>query len=111
MMTKGRDCVVDFLDGFLNTFSHGRPRSFGIRGSLAVAAPDPHRGGETVGNRLHLVLSLGPTRRIVESLCFVQISPNLLEPAFIFCFRLCVQHCDADTKPARNTSMPGDCCG
>src|SRR5947208_16409064 len=41
VVTQRWDCLADFLDGFLNTFGHGRTRSFGVRGSLAVPAPSP----------------------------------------------------------------------
>src|SRR6266478_770041 len=52
VVTQRWDCLADFSDGFLNTFGHGRTRSFGARGSLAVPAPESDRGGEIVYNRL-----------------------------------------------------------
>src|SRR6266513_5345849 len=52
VVTQRWDFLADFSDGLLNTFGHRRTRSFGVRGSPAVPAPESDRGGEMVGNRL-----------------------------------------------------------
>jgi hypothetical protein len=38
VVTQRWDCLADFWDGFLNTFGHGRTRSFGVRRSPTVPA-------------------------------------------------------------------------
>jgi hypothetical protein len=110
VVPQRRDCLAGFLDGFLNTFGHGRARSFGVRGSPAVPAPDADRGGEMVGNRLQLVLNRGPPLRVVESFCLVQLLPQIIDPAFVFCFSPCVQHWGAAIESARDASIGDDCC-
>jgi hypothetical protein len=54
---------------------------------------------------LRLCLALG----IVESLRFVQVLPQLNEPAFAFCFRLCVQQWNAGMKFTHDAPIYRDC--
>jgi hypothetical protein len=110
VVTEGWDCVADFLDGIFDTFCYSRTRSFGVRGSLAVPAPQSDGGCKIVRDRLHLILRLGVALRIFESLCLVQLLAQLVEPALIFCFRLCIQHWDTRMRLAPCASMQDDCC-
>ena len=56
VVTERWDCVADFLDGIFDTFCYSRTRSFGVRGTLAVPAPQSDGGSKTVRDRLHLIL-------------------------------------------------------
>src|SRR5262245_65981744 len=110
MIPERWNCLADLLNCIFYTLCDSRTRSFGVRGGLAVPAAQSDGRCKIVRDRLHLVLGLGLPLRIFESLCFVQLLAQLVEPALIFCFRLSAQHWDSRMRLAPCASIQDDCC-
>jgi hypothetical protein len=41
---------------------------------------------------VHLVLGFAPPAKITKFFRFAQVLPQIVQPAFVLCLRLCVQH-------------------
>ena len=91
-MAQCGDGVADSLDGLLDAFGNCTTRPFDFGGSLAVAASESDGGGEVLRDRVHLVMGFGRAGGIVELFGFFLLLPQLVEPAFVFGFGLCVQN-------------------
>src|SRR4029077_2181538 len=84
---RGHD-LSDSIDSLFDALGDRRTRAFGIRGRASVPATQSNGSGQLFGYSVHIAADLGNTVGIVKPLGLLQVIPQLVNPALVFCLGL-----------------------